>query len=291
MAFRFKKSESPGRAVRRVCRERSGKAIAALRRSGSPAAIHEARKEIKKVRAALALVNGEPANRAGIKAAKSLRKAARRLAASRDARVRLRVFEGLAEGVTARFPQLHDALREHSRRESWRLKSSNDLRKAERFLRAARSGCRGLKISGAGWAMIGPGLKRTLSRGEKAFAIVRARPDSGNLHRWRKRVKELWHQMALLGPAWSRTTRRLLDELAVLGGQLGEEHDLSLLKEFIGRWDEAGERRAIGRLVDTRQKGLRTSVVKLGKRFFGGQLAGLPARLEREWNAWRRHCC
>lgn len=291
MAFRFKKSESPGRAVRRVCRERVGKASAGLRQNGCPAAVHGARKEIKKVRAALELVCGGPTNKAGRRAGKSLRKAAKCLAASRDARVMLRAFENLAADVTGRFPQLHDALSEHARRELRGKEANQAVKKAGHFLRKARSRLKDFKIHADGWAAIGPGLKRTLSLGRKSFVAVLARPDSDSLHEWRKHVKELWYQMALLSPAWSRATGRLLDDLEILGRQLGEEHDLSLLKEFVGRRDDARERCAIGRLIGARQKVLRASVVKLGKRFFGGQLAVLLARLEREWKAWQRRCC
>ena len=51
MPFRFKKSESPAKAVRRVCRERIGAALGGLRKGGRPAAVHGVRKEIKKLRA------------------------------------------------------------------------------------------------------------------------------------------------------------------------------------------------------------------------------------------------
>ncbi len=50
MPFQFKKKESPAKAVRRVFRERIGAARQRLREGGRPAAIHDVRREIKKLR-------------------------------------------------------------------------------------------------------------------------------------------------------------------------------------------------------------------------------------------------
>ena len=56
MPFHFKKSESPAKGVRRVCRERIGAARERLREGGRSAAIHDVRREIKKLRAMFRLV-------------------------------------------------------------------------------------------------------------------------------------------------------------------------------------------------------------------------------------------
>ena len=76
MPFRFKKSESPAKAVRRVCRERVGAALGRLRKPGSPAAVHGVRKEIKKLRALFRLVRAEIGRGVYRRRAKALREAA-----------------------------------------------------------------------------------------------------------------------------------------------------------------------------------------------------------------------
>src|ERR1039458_9119351 len=74
MPVHFKPAEPPARAVRRICREHITKALARLRRSRHPAAVHGARKEIKKLRAVLRLVRGEIGRGVYRPAAKALRR-------------------------------------------------------------------------------------------------------------------------------------------------------------------------------------------------------------------------
>lgn len=59
MPFHFKKSESPVRALRRVGQKHIAEALRRLRRFRHPAAVHGARREIKKLRALFRLVCGE----------------------------------------------------------------------------------------------------------------------------------------------------------------------------------------------------------------------------------------
>ena len=117
MAFHFKKSESPAKAVRRVCRERVGAALKRLRQPGRPAAIHNVRREIKKLRALFRLVRGEIGRGVYRKGAKALREAADSLTAPRDARVILKAFEKLTGRSARRFAGIEKALRRNCRRE------------------------------------------------------------------------------------------------------------------------------------------------------------------------------
>ena len=104
MAFHFKKKESPTRAVRRLSRERIGKALDYLRQCDRLEAIHSVRKEIKKVRATLGLVRGKMGENTYRKRVKTLRAAAKRLQDPRDARVRPQALERLVEHFKNRLP-------------------------------------------------------------------------------------------------------------------------------------------------------------------------------------------
>ncbi len=103
MPFRLKKSESPAKALRRVCRERVGAALDCLRQPKRPAAVHGARKEIKKLRAIFRLVRGKISMGTYRKGVKALRAAADCLAATRDARVMLKAFEKTRGRKATRF--------------------------------------------------------------------------------------------------------------------------------------------------------------------------------------------
>ena len=197
------------------------------------AAVHDVRKEIKKLRALFRLVRGEISRADYRKVARALREAAARLTAPRDARVMLKAFQKLAGHSARRFAGIEKALRKHCRREARRFQQHDAVALADRILRKTGRGVGGLKIEAAGWAAIEPGLRQNYRRGREAGALARRRPLPENFHAWRKHVKDLWYYFRLLRPAWPAETRAMTDELELLGEQLGDDHDLFLLQQFV----------------------------------------------------------
>jgi CHAD domain-containing protein len=289
MPFRFKKSESPAKAVRRVCRERIGAALGGLSKGGRPAAIHGVRKDIKKLRAIFRLVRGEIGRGVYRKGAKALREAAGSLTAPRDARVMLKAFETLAGAGARRFAGIAKALRKNARREGERFWKDNSLRRAERLLRRTDRRVDDLKIKAAGWSAIEPGLKESYRRGREACRLAGKQPSPENFHDWRKHVKDLWHYFCLLHPAWPAEARAYTDDLELLGGHLGEDHDLFLLQQFVAEHctGRAGEVAALNRLIESRRKQLRAAALKLGSRLYAEPPATLCRRMGNYWNSWR----
>jgi CHAD domain-containing protein len=289
MPFRFKKSESPAKGVRRVCRERIGAAMGGLRKGGRPSAVHGVRKEIKKLRAIFRLVRGEIGRGTYRKGARALREAADSLAAPRDARVTLKAFENLAGQSARRFGGIERALRKHARQEAERIRKDDSLKRAEQLLRKADRRVDDLKIKAAGWAAIEPGLKESYRRGREACRLARQTPSPEKFHDWRKHVKNLWHFFCLLHPAWPAEARAYTDELELLGRHLGEDHDLFLLLQFATkhRAGLAGEVEALNRLIESRQKQLRAAALKLGSRLYAEVPVVICRRLGNYWNSWR----
>ena len=289
MPFRFKKSESPAKAVRRVCRERVGAALDRLRKRDSPAAVHGVRKEIKKLRALFRLVRAEIGRGVYRKGEKALREAADSLTAPRDARVMLKVFWKLAGRDTRKFPGIEKALKKNCQRKSRRFRKKDSAAVADRILRKTGRRMGELKIKSGGWSAIEQGLKESYCRGREACRFVRKHPSSENFHEWRKHVKDLWHYFCLLYPAWPTEARAYTVDLELLAAHLGEDHDLFLLQQFAtdhcaGR---AGEAKALCRLIESRQKQLRAAALELGSRLYAETPATFCRRLEKHWNNWR----
>jgi CHAD domain-containing protein len=290
MPFHFKKSESPAKAVRRVCREHLGEALECLRKSRHSAAIHGVRKEIKKLRALIRLVRGGISRGDYRKTEDALRRAADQLAAPRDARVMLQAFEQLAGGESARrFPKILKALQKNCRREARRFRDEDSVAIAKKRLQKISRRCAKLKIEASGWAAIEPGLQESYRRGRQACELARRQPTSENFHEWRKHAKNFWHQLRLVCPAWPAAARVLTDRLEQLGELLGEEHDLSLLKQFIATHcaEEAGEAAGLNRLIAASQKKLRAAALKLGSRLYAKTPLVICHRLGNYWNDWR----
>lgn len=276
MPFRFKQSESPAKAVRRVCRERVGAALDCLQRTEHPAAIHGARKEIKKLRAVFRLVRGEISGGTYRKGAKSLRAAAHCLAATRDARVMLKAFERLAADSAQPFPGIASALKTHAHEEARRFRRDGSVALAERRLRKTRRCTGHLKIKTDGWAAIAPGLQESYRCGREAGRLARKEPAPENFHAWRKHVKDLWYYCCLLHPICPALTRAMTDDLELLGEQLGEDHDLFLLQQFVANACAGAVREAaaLQRLATSRQDEVRASALALGSRLY----ADAPAK-------------
>lgn len=265
MPFHFKKSEPPVKAVRRVCGERVGVALGELKKSRRPGSVHNARKEIKKLRATLRLVCEDTGRRKYRRAVQPLRRAAGVLAAARDARVRFRALQHLADDAEKRFPALYQTLRKIWRRETRRLLKSRSLSSTRRLLRKAGRRMRRLKPALSGPSAFVPGLRHSYELAREHFAAARREPSPEHLHEWRKKVKDFWYQLQLAAPVHPPEIRRMLDRLELLGEQLGDDHDLSLLRQCAADTPEVAK---LNRLIAARQRTLRRAALKLGSQLF-----------------------
>ena len=282
MPFRFKKSESPAKALRRVCHERVGAALDCLRQPGRPAAVHGARKEIKKVRALFRLVRGEIGGRTYRKGVKALRSAAACLAATRDARVMLKAFEKLTGRSARQFPGIASALEKNARREARRFRKNDSVALAERQLRKTSRRVGDLKIKLTGWAAIEPGLKQSYHHGRESYRLTGKQPAPANFHEWRRQVKDLCYYICLLQPVCPAATRALADDLELLAQELGEDHDVFLLHEFVGKYCAAqpGEVTGLNRLIAACHQKLRAAARKRGARLYAETAAAFCHRLK-----------
>jgi CHAD domain-containing protein len=281
MPFRFKKSETLAKAIPRVCRERVGAALDCLRQPGRPAAVHGARKEIKKLRALFRLVRGEISVGTYRKGVKALRAAADCLAATRDARVMLKALKKLTGRTGRQYARIESALNKHARREARKFRKDDSVALAERMLRKTNRRLGNLKIKLTGWAAIAPGLKQSYQRGRESCRLARRLPAPENFHNWRRHVKDLWFYFCLLHPICQAATRTSADDLERLGEHLGEDHDLFLLEEFTAKQcaEESRQAKALNRLIAARQKNLRAAALKLGGRLYAETPAEFCRRL------------
>ena len=282
----LKKNEPPSRSIRRLCRERISLARGWLRKADRAPAIHNVRKEIKKIRAMLRLVKQEILRRDYVKTTRALQKVSGRLAPSRDARVMLWELLKLTEKCSIKFPATHEVLLKHCRRETRKFGKEKLPALTDRWLRKVSRRVGRLKINAKDWAMIETGLRRSLRRGRISFKLAGREPSSENFHEWRKRVKDLWHHLQLICPKPPADIRMFIAHLALLGGQLGEEHNLHLLSQFAKENSSAVEGRALNHLIEARQRKLRVASLKLGAIVFREPPTVVCRRLKRHWKDW-----
>lgn len=129
------------------------------------------------------------------------------------------------------------------------------------------------------WESVQPGLTRVARRAARRMGRAAADPTTERLHAWRKDVKYLGYQVALLCPD-EDPLGELAGSLTRLGGLLGDDHDLAMWGEALS----AGP--ALDHLleqIDGRRLELQTEAFALGR-----VLTDPDAVVDEIAAAWRR---
>ena len=294
------RSESAARSARHIARRQIAKAIEALEsRSRSDEVVHDARKELKRARATLRLLRGAIGDRTYRRENEALRDAARPLSVIRDSKVLLDTLDNLIERFHAsdELPPTEE-LRRVLRRQRVAVRRTalagpRPFSESCTTLRAVLYRAGRWRTGDGGWKVLGAGLRRVYGKARKALAAAQADRTSAKLHEWRKQTKYLWHQLQLLEPLWPGMIGELADQARRLADYLGDDHDLSVLRDkVIEVGDSAGktERRALIRLIDVRRTELRDKAMVLGRRIFEETPAEFATRFGQYWRDWRRKC-
>jgi CHAD domain-containing protein len=285
-APRLEPGEPLPEGMARIARGRIDHALEELRgNTGSTPghAVHEARKDMKKLRALLGLARGELGERTYASENACFRDAARELAGARDADVilatlkALELRDGLGRELRRR---IHDG---HSEQRSKGREAA--ARGAVAILGEARGRIDDWPLERDSFAALSEGLERTYRRGRREFGDARAGGGTEALHEWRKRVKQLWYHASLLRCAWPPVMTAFADEAHELSGRLGEDHDLALLAGWV--WEHVGHEPELVAAVEDRRERLQSEAFALGGRLYAEKPSAYVRRIERLWDAGR----
>jgi CHAD domain-containing protein len=229
-AFRLKEGEALPDGVRRIAYGRIDHALDALA-DASEEGVHEARKDMKKLRALLRLVRGEIGGKVFRREAGTFRDAARELSGVRDADVMLATLADLEKRYDADTGPVRQAVEAH------RVRTGGGGRRraadaAIAVLTEARGRVEDWPLERDGFEALEDGLLRTYRRGRRDWRAALDEPSTENLHEWRKRVKDLWYHCSILRETWKPVMTALADEAHELSDRLGDDHDLAVLLDF-----------------------------------------------------------
>ncbi len=297
-SYRLRGGEPAAAGMSRIARGRAERAAERLRKASGDDladAIHGARKDLKKLRAALRLVRDELGQKLFERENQRYREAARLLATSRDAEVKLQTLRALRERSGARLPaEAADAWEAALLADRDRLASAEAEELGERIKEAREMIERGAREIGdwplreEGWKLVGAGLTEAYREGREELEVVRAGGSDLEIHELRKRVKDLWYQQRLLVEAWPGPIGAAVAELDSMAEMLGEHHDLSLLATDLG---ERGEAVAggpeIASLIASRQGHLLEGSLGIGDRLYAEKPKAFRRRHRAYWRAWR----
>ncbi|WP_129775640.1 CHAD domain-containing protein [Peristeroidobacter soli] len=281
--------------VRRIFQEwLAGAGDSLHRKRVTDAHIHDARKQLKKSRAALRLLRETIGEIAYRRENIALRDAARPLGVARDSKVLSVALDDLVERFepatrSLKLDKFRRVLRQEqtSARQAITQTLMNKQRKALREV-AARSSR--WNMAGDDWQVIGGGLQRIYRGGRKKMKRAARSRLSEDLHDWRKQVKYLWHQLQILEPAWPGLLPELAGQVHKLSEHLGDDHDLAVLHARLTAHQDAFERQdydALVAVLDRRRTRLQDKACELGARIFEEKPRRFVKRIGQYWQLWR----
>ena len=292
--YRLRAEENTKEGLRRIGRERAQSVIDTLREPDSDA-VHEARKDLKKLRSLLRLVRDDLDWGLYAEEDKRFRDAGRELAGPRDARVKLETLAALQDRCAGEL-QDHDlkeyrAVLEQELESTLAALSGGGVERLVEAIAMGRDRTAGWELQGRGWEVVGTGLVRSYRRGRKAMRAVPSDPGVERVHEWRKRSKDLWYQLRILHGAWPEVIGATAGQLHELSDLLGDHHDLTMLVEDVDERSELFADRKVGAALLSgaadRQKKLMASAVELGARLYAEKPRAFGRRFESYWLAWR----
>ena len=232
--------EAPDAGLRRIIREKTVESIETLSLAAADPvyAVHEVRKNIKRIRAALRLARFA-LGQAGFRQENfAFRDMGRRLASARDAAVLRETLRLILR--SAEIPEDEISLIE---RDLFGLVSEPgaelDLHLAGELMDSFRAA--GGNVMKAEMVLdesdfVYDGLAHTAEKARRAYKNAYAPPETAEkFHEWRKQVKYLWHQFEFLAELGGPGAEIPTEDLEHLAGQLGLAHDAANLHAWLIR--------------------------------------------------------
>jgi len=297
MSYRLERGETVIAGLKRVVSEQIESAVERL--SGKKEitrdeAIHSARKSIKKVRATLRLARRDMGESRSEHA--RLRDTAARISEFRDAFAIIATFDALKKkyrgeaGVT-KLGSIRNGLARRRREASREEDTGPVVKAAAEALRKTSKRVAKWRLKSKGFAAIGPGLEETYSAGRRALAAARKDGSAEKLHQLRKRVKDHWYHVRLLEGLWAEMMDAYEKSLKDLEDWLGEDHNLTVLREKItaepGFYGKQQDIALAFDLISRYQKELREKALPLAERIYEEKPREFTRRMKRLWNTWQ----
>lgn len=244
----------------------------------SDESIHDARKALKKARAALRLLQNGMSKRIYRTENSGLRDAGRFLSPFRDAKSLIDAFDSLHDrygdklkGVElAPLQKILHANLTKARRHF--LHTPTELKNCIRLLRNCTTVAKKEELSSIDSEAINAGLRRVYQRGCKARAEADTVRTPEALHEWRKQVKYLLNAVEGLHPSEKGGVVKILKRIDQLADCLGNDHDLVMLSQEIARGAyvpvDSEVIKTLHALIDQRRTKLQKKAFGLGKKLY-----------------------
>ena len=295
--YRLGRAEFVPDGMRRIARGQLDAGIEEL--AGQPnrrldEAVHETRKRLKRLRAALRLERSAIGTETYRRENAGFRDVGKTLSGPRDAKVLIETLDALGERfgdevpqdatgpLRARFVQTHKRALTKLRRDGATIEA------ARVELEEARERSAAWTFDADGFDALRPGLERIYQRGRRSMRAAAKEPSDENLHEWRKRSKDIWHAAQILRPAAPKRMKKFAKRAHRLSDLLGDDHDLAVLRAQVeqagGSFEHEAGQAALLAVIDRRRRSLQRDAFKLGAKVYGASPKRFGRSIERGWN-------
>jgi CHAD domain-containing protein len=288
MGFRLKLREPLPDGLKRVFREQIQSALELCRHPAKErgVTVHEVRKHLKKLRAAMRLAISEVGKNCHAREDRCVRKIGKLVSDLRDAQVRLQTLIQLraetAKGPNDNpFPRIEELL--SLERESFSAAFAGWQKQAIPKLERAAERMSKWPLADITWKQICGVVAKSYRRGQNRLAKALKKRDPESFHVWRMSVKELWYQLRILRPLNRLVLEEIASDAKTLGELLGRAHDFAFLLARLDRerGDQAlyDELVQLQKLIRKRGKRLHRDALELGRRFYAEPAKAFAKRI------------
>jgi len=294
VSFRIREGEPLASELRRIVAAEIDRCLDAAADETVDGSVHEVRRRIKKIRAVLKLARGALGHDTFRAEDVFYRDLGRALNDARDATVLIGIVDSLegegGERLQDTLSELRGRLVERKGKVGERFAGSGTLEELARELRAAKARLDDRELSGEGFDLIRSGLQRSYGKARTGFLRVRRGGGRTELyHEWRKRTKDVRHQVEMLERSWPALLGAQAEELHRLSDLLGEANDLSVLVDTLDSEPELvpgpAAVEAIRKTVGGLQGRLWAEALPLGERVYAEPPALFVRRMASYWSA------
>jgi len=272
MSLTIHVQQKAGDNAQRILNSYLQKCREALELKDAHQAIHESRKQMKKIRAFNRLHRYSISEKKYQMTNTYYRDIARLMSDARDATAMLESLRHISEDLEgeAQEKAFRDIKNHMISRKS--AVSRNKINQGKLLDQVKASLSRAEKINTSwrvkrdGFDAYHGGLKKVYKDCQKAMKKTYKKESDANFHDWRKRVKDLRYQIAYLEEVWKLPMQGLEEELHQLTDYLGVHNDLAVLKAYIQQMDYDHQEAitALVSLIESKQKNLRKHARPLG---------------------------
>lgn len=293
MAFRLVPGTDITQNVREIGTEQIDRSLKKFSgKSNKTKAVHETRKSMKRLRALLHLI--KPAMRksdfrrdeARLKAIARSLSGARDMQAMSETVVKLEACEDIRVS-----PTVAKKLRAHleaRRDDAEKNLTGATTTQTRQMLREARKDFAQLALQQDDFDLLSQTIKADYRKARRAFRHAYQSGHDEAFHDWRKYVQRHWRQLLLVAPSWPRALRPHIALAKDLSEVLGEDHDLSVLADYIESQEpDLGSQKDVDAFLQAcraRQAQLRDIAHDMGSRLLAEKPSSLAARLRTYWH-------